>query len=354
MKIAVFLPNWIGDAVMATPALRAIRHQFPDAEIVTIQRPYVADVLEGLDFIDRKISWHRGQKLIARFHFLKQLRSEQFDLAVLFPNSFRSACLTFLAGIPKRVGIDRDRRRWFLTDALPAKDKQEPHPAIDEYLRIAAYLSEKSQAASGVFEPLSRVMELAVTETDQERWKSFFEKQSDEFNSRPLVCLNPGGAFGAAKHWPVGHFADLARRIAVELQRSVLVVCGPAEKTEALQIVDQSGNPFVTSLAAEPLHLGLTKAAIQQSELLVTTDSGPRHFAAPFQVPVVTLFGPTHTLWSETFYDRDLHLQLDLDCGPCQQRVCPLGHHRCMKDLGVDQVFQAVVSHLKSQREHAA
>ncbi|MDF1746346.1 MAG: glycosyltransferase family 9 protein, partial [Gimesia sp.] len=108
------------------------------------------------------------------------------------------------------------------------------------------------------------------------------------------------------------------------------------------------------SLAAEPLHLGLTKAAIQHSELLVTTDSGPRHFAAPFQIPVVTLFGPTHILWSETFYDRGLHLQLDLDCGPCQQRICPLGHHRCMKELDADQVFQAVVSHLNSQKANAA
>jgi len=354
MKIAVFLPNWIGDAVMATPALRAIRHQFPDAEIVTIQRPYVADVLEGLDFIDRKISWHRGQKLISRLRFMKQLRGEQFDLAVLFPNSFRSAWLTYLAGIPKRVGIARDRRRWLLTDALPAKDKQEPHPAIDEYLRIAAYLIEKEQTGLKLSEPLSRSMELAVTEIDQNRWRSFLEKQSAEFQSHSLICLNPGGAFGAAKHWPIEHFADLARRIATELQKSVLVVCGPAEKAEALHIVEQADHPLVTSLAAEPLHLGLTKAAIQQSELLVTTDSGPRHFAAPFQVPVVTLFGPTHILWSETFYDRGLHLQLDLDCGPCQQRVCPLGHHRCMKELDADQVFQAVVSHLKSQRENAA
>ncbi len=354
MKIAVFLPNWIGDAVMATPALRAIRQQFSDAEIVTIQRPYVADVLEGLDCIDRKISWHRGQKFISRFRFVKQLRSENFDLAVLFPNSFRSAGLAFLAGIPKRVGISRDRRGWLLTDALPAKDRQEPHPAIDEYLRIAASLDDNNQTELDVPPILSRSTELVVTEADQKRWMTFLEKQSVEFRSRSLICLNPGGAFGAAKHWPVGHFADLAHRVATELQRSVLVVCGPAEKTEALQIVDQAAHPMVTSLAAEPLHLGLTKAAIQQSELLVTTDSGPRHFAAPFQVPVVTLFGPTHILWSETYYDRGLHLQLDLDCGPCQQRVCPLGHHRCMKELSADQVFQSVVSHLESQQENAA
>ncbi|WP_299467099.1 lipopolysaccharide heptosyltransferase II [uncultured Gimesia sp.] len=354
MKIAVFLPNWIGDAVMATPALRAIRHQFTDAEIVTLQKPYVADVLDGLNFVDRKISLSGQQNLVSRFQFVKQLRRERFDLAVLFPNSFRSAWLSFLAGIPRRVGINRDGRGWLLTDALPAKDKLEPHPAIDEYLRIAAYLIEKGKTESEVSPALSRSTELAVTDADQKRWSSFLERQSVEFKNRSLICLNPGGAFGAAKHWPTEHFAELAHRIASELQRSVLVVCGPAEKAEALQIVKQADHPLVKSLAAEPLHLGLTKAAIQQAELLVTTDSGPRHFAAPFQVPVVTLFGPTHILWSETFYERGQHLQLDLDCGPCQQRVCPLGHHRCMKDLKANQVFQAVVSLLKQQREQAA
>ncbi len=354
MKIAIFLPNWIGDAVMATPALRAIRQQFTGAEIVTIQKPYVADVLEGLDFVDRKISWQTKQKLTSQIRFLNQLRRERFDLAVLFPNSFRSAWTSFLAGIPRRVGINRDGRHWLLTDPIPTKNKQEPHPAIDEYLRIATYLIERSQEASKVPLPLSRSMTLSVTSAEQRRWESFLEKQSTEFKSHSMVCLNPGGAFGAAKHWPTTHFAELARRIATELKRSVLVVCGPAEKAEALQIVKQANHSLVTSLAAEPLHLGLTKAAIQQAEMLVTTDSGPRHFAAPFQVPVVTLFGPTHILWSETFYDRGKHLQLDLDCGPCQQRVCPLGHHRCMKDLGANQVFQAVVSLLDQQRQNVA
>ncbi|MCA9013924.1 MAG: lipopolysaccharide heptosyltransferase II [Planctomycetaceae bacterium] len=354
MKIAVFLPNWIGDAVMATPALRAIRQHYAAAEIVTIQRPYVADALDGLDLIDRTISLQSGQKLISRFQLLQQLRRERFDLSVLFPNSFRSAWLSFLAGIPRRVGINRDGRRWLLTDALPAGDKQTPHPAIDEYLRIANFLIEEDQNKSEILLPLSRSMELAVTDADRTRWKSFLDKQSTEFKSRPLVCLNPGGAFGAAKHWPTAHFGELARRVANELNRSVLVVCGPAEKAEALQIVEQANHPLVTSLAAEPLHLGLTKAAIQQAELLVTTDSGPRHFAAPFDVPVVTLFGPTHILWSETFYARSLHLQLNLDCGPCQQRVCPLGHHRCMKELGADQVFRAVVSFLDQQKVKVA
>jgi heptosyltransferase-2 len=93
------------------------------------------------------------------------------------------------------------------------------------------------------------------------------------------------------------------------------------------------------SLAEEPLSLGLTKAVVRHATALVTTDSGPRHFAAPFDVPVVTLFGPTHIAWSETYYDRAVHVQLDVECGPCQQRTCPLGDHRCMSDLAPERVF---------------
>jgi heptosyltransferase-2 len=103
----------------------------------------------------------------------------------------------------------------------------------------------------------------------------------------------------------------------------------------------------VVSLAGENLSIGLTKAAVRQSALLVTTDSGPRHFAPPFRVPVITLFGPTHTAWSETYYKRSLHLQMEVDCGPCQRRVCPLAHHRCMRDLSVDWVFKAAVTMLE-------
>ncbi|MCA9022355.1 MAG: glycosyltransferase family 9 protein, partial [Planctomycetaceae bacterium] len=148
MKIAVFLPNWIGDAVMATPALRVIREEFSEAEIVSIQRPYVADVLDGLTLVDRSISWKSGEQLISQFRFLRQLRKERFDLAVLFPNSFRSASLAFLAGIRRRVGINRDYRRWLLTDVLTAGDRQKPHPAIDEYLRIAAVVSGRDLSES--------------------------------------------------------------------------------------------------------------------------------------------------------------------------------------------------------------
>ncbi len=157
------------------------------------------------------------------------------------------------------------------------------------------------------------------------------------------VCLNPGGAFGAGKHWPNSYFAKLARRIADERSTRVLVLCGPAERDQARAIARDSGSPLVRSLADAAPSIGLTKAAIARASLLVTTDSGPRHFAPAFGVPVVSLFGPTHIGWSDTRYRQEVPLQIPVDCGPCQQRTCPLGHHKCMTELSPEMVWDAVV-----------
>ncbi len=345
MKLAIFLPNWIGDVVMATPALRAVRDHFPSSEIVGIMRPYVADVLAGTDLIDRTLFYNpRGKEALQRdFAFVHTLRAEQFDTALLLPNSLRTGFLAWLSGAKRRIGFARDLRGWLLTDRVVPKSKSIPHPVLDEYLRLAEQLG--CPAAR-------RQMELAVQPEDQathdEFWNGRWVIQSGEWkevsNANPpnFICFNTGGAFGAAKNWPREYFAALARRVANELDLSVLIVCGPTERDDARWIASEARHPSVISLADSRLSIGLTKAAIRAAKLLVTTDSGPRHFAAPFGTPAITLFGPTHIEWSETHYDRGEHLQLKLDCGPCQQRECPLKHHRCMRELSVDTVFAAI------------
>ena len=276
--------------------------------------------------------------------------------------------LAWLSGARQRIGFARDLRGWFLTDRVVPQPKSVPHPAMDEYLRLADRMGCKLSA---------RQLTLGVLPEDQANLETFWSGrwlttnnasnndvpfdgvalQSDvprmrnsHRSERPAglitppsyVCLNTGGAFGAAKNWPREYFAELARRIALELHKSVLVVCGPAEREDASWIETAARHPSVVSLANAPLSIGLTKAAIRGADLLVTTDSGPRHFAAAFDTPVITLFGPTHIAWSETRYERAEHLQLKLDCGPCQQRECPLKHHRCLRELSVETVFAAV------------
>lgn len=339
MRIAVFSPNLIGDTVMATPAFRALRRGFPDARIDLVIKPNVAPTLDGAPWFDGRILFDARSKdsCFRSRSAIRQLRESRLDLAVLFPNSIRSALIARLGGARHRVGYDLGGRRLLLTDRLlPVRDasgRRIPSPAIDHYLGLLHPLGCPTDSIR---------MELFTTPDD--------EQAADDAWSRlglptagPVVCLNNGGAFGPAKAWPSSSFATLARRLTDERGVSVLVVCGPAERESAREIVALADRPSVVSLADEPLSIGLTKACIRRSALLITTDSGPRHFAGAFGVPVVSLFGPTFIAWTRTYLPRAIHLQKPVDCGPCQRPVCPLGHHRCMRELPPDVVFAAAV-----------
>jgi heptosyltransferase-2 len=186
----------------------------------------------------------------------------------------------------------------------------------------------------------STKMELATTPADENAADHIWRRTG--LGRYPeVICLNPGAAFGSAKYWPAEYFGELAASIRDHRGSGVLVLCGPGETKLAQRIVDSADRPGVFSIAKERLSIGLTKACIRRSDLLVTTDSGPRHFAAAFNRPVVTLFGPTHIAWTETYFSRAVHLQKRVDCGPCQRRTCPLDH-RCMRDLRPPEVFAAV------------
>src|SRR5262249_12936612 len=296
MNLAVVLPNWIGDAVMATPALRALRRHFRDARLVGVLKPYVAGVLEGGDWFDSVVLangglWSQSVPAVAW-----RLRGERIDLAVLFPNSFRSALTARLGGCRRRIGYARSGRSSLLTDALsPVRDasgQRKPSPVIDAYNLLAE--------RAGCPPPGYR-MELFTTAADEARADEVWQRTGLAC-FREVICLNPGAAYGAAKHWPTEYFAELAHNLANARGCGVLVLCGPAERDICRSIVYRAGHPSVRGLVDFPLSLGLTKACVRRADLLVTTDSGPRHFAAAFGRPVVTLFGPTHIAWTETFF----------------------------------------------------
>lgn len=334
---------------MATPALRALREQFAGAEIVGIHRPYVADVLAGTKLLDRSLLHHpKGRLPYGRsFGFWWALRRERFDIAVVLLNSLRSGWWAWASGAKRTIGYARNGRSLLLTDAIPAPSQATPHPLLDELLQLVGQLGCRT---------ISRQLELATLPRDEAELADFWVRHPAA-DSADYVCLNTGGAFGAAKDWPTEHFVELARRLAVDLGRTVLILCGPSERATARRIVAGAAHPKVVSLSQESPNIGLTKAAIRHAKLLVTTDSGPRHFAAAFDVPALTLFGPTHIAWSETFHPHAVHLQLPMDCGPCQQRICPLKHHRCMRELTVDHVFGEIARRwpsISSRLGHAA
>jgi heptosyltransferase-2 len=346
MKIAAFIPNWIGDAVMATPALRALRQR--GTTVIGVGKPYVADVFAGGNWFDEYIpavggSWSRGILPVAW-----RLRRIGVDVAVLFSNSFRTALMAWLGFCRRRVGYARYGRAVLLSDALkPVRDRGgrlTPSPVLDAYNRLAE--------TAGCPSPGHR-LELFTTAADEAAVDDVWHA-GHFFAYGEVICLNSGAAFGSAKHWPSEYFAALARRLATERGCAVLVLCGPAESGLARTIAAAAGHPAVKALAdlTPRLSIGLSKACVRRSDLLITTDSGPRHFAAAFDRPVVTLFGPTHVAWTETYYARAIHLQRQVDCGPCQRRVCPLDH-RCMRRLLPDEVFAAALRLLQRRATRA-
>src|SRR5262245_40269354 len=206
MNLAVFLPNWVGDAVMATPALRALRGHFPTAKIIGVLKPYVAGVLEGAPWLDEHIflsaDGPRDQRWLAA---ASRLRRARVDLAVLFPNSFRSALVAQLGRCRRRVGYARYGRALLLTDRLrPVRDgrgRLVPGPVVDAYNRLVEHV--------GVPAPGHR-LELFTTLSDEAAADAVWE-QGRLSDYPEVICLNPGAAFGAAKHWPAEQFAELAR-----------------------------------------------------------------------------------------------------------------------------------------------
>ncbi len=348
-RIALFLPNWIGDVVMATPAIRAVRAAFPAAELVAVCKPYVADVLAGAPwFAETVLADKRGPREHRFFAVARKLRAQPLGATLLFPNSFRTAALAYLSGAKRIVGFARYGRGFLLSDKLHAKTDARgrfvPSPVIDDYNRLAVAL--------GTRDPGYR-MELFTTPADEAAADRVWERFALHRYSR-VVVLNPGAAFGAAKHWGCDHFAELARALTARFGCGVLVACGPSERDMARQIAEESRSLHIFSLNDSPLSLGLTKAVVKRSDLLVTTDSGPRHFAAAFNRPVVALFGPTHIEWTDTYFAKEISLQKKLACGPCQQRVCPLGHYRCMRELTPAEVFAAAERLLRAEVPRAA
>jgi heptosyltransferase-2 len=349
VKTVVFCPNWIGDAVMATPALRALRKLHPEGRLVGVMKPAIAATLAGNPWFDDAILCDpkairpedRGWNVIGR------LRREKFDLGVLLTNSLRSAMMAFAGGIRRRIGYAREARALLLTDRLRPERRHGrfvPTPIIDYYLALAYRLGAA---------PESYQMELFVDAASRRQVDDLWNKFGFA-NDEPVAVLNPGAAFGPAKKWPILHFSELARRLADDGVKS-LVICGPEEREQARLIVDGGGRPrAVKSLSDETVSLGLSKAIIERAALLVTTDSGPRHFAPAFGVPVVSLFGPTHQEWTTTYYPLETALQKKLACGPCQQRICPLGHHRCMTELTVGEAYAACRSLLEADSTRKA
>jgi heptosyltransferase-2 len=241
------------------------------------------------------------------------------------------------------VGNRNFTGRWLLTDPIPvpAKQKTEPESSVDGYLRLVDAIG---------FTPHSRQLQLATRPDDEAAADAIWRRLALP-SPHDVLLLNVGGAYGAAKRWPAEYCVSLALRAAKECGLTTLVLCGPREREAAAAIEAAAGHHQVRSLAREDVSFGATKAIIRRSRLMVTTDSGPRHIAAALGTPTVVLFGPMDPRLSRNYQRHSIELRVHLDCSPCGRRVCPLGHHKCMRDLTVDRVLHAILQTLRQNRE---
>ncbi len=335
-KIGIFLPNWLGDCVMATPTLRAIRTHFgPRTRVVGIMRPNLDELLAGTDLLDEQWYFDLRQESPETGHkaILRKIRAARFDMMVLMPNSIRSALLAWLGGANERIGYARNCRGPLLTGKVfrpTVGGRPIDLPMVDYYLRLAEAVGCETR---------SKRLELAVSSADREAadrvWADFGLRTDGR-----VIALNSSGAYGAAKHWPSTHFARLAQYVVDRLDHDVLVICGPQEREIAREIARRADRKRVFSLADAKVGLPTTKGCLARCRAAVSTDSGPRHVAAALGKPVFTLLGPTLPIWIDNPTVTGLSLQAKIDCLGCAKRVCPYGHHRCMEELSPDMVFE--------------
>jgi heptosyltransferase-2 len=329
-RILIRSVNWIGDAVMTTPAIGAVRECFPQAEITLLANPLVSQLFSPHDWVDRVITFdrkgiHRG--IGGRLRLAGELRRQRFDLAVILPNSFDSALVPWLAGIPLRLGKRSDGRGWLLSHRYTAPDVPGRHE-VRYYLDLLGHFGIRGSAA----EPH------LVTTPAEDATAAGLLAANGIGPDRFMLGINPGATFGSAKRWYPERFAGVARSLATQWQAQVVIFGGPDETAIALEIERHLGGACL-NLAGKTSVRELM-ALIKRCNFMITNDSGPMHVAAAFGVPLVAIFGPTDHTGTAPFTDRAVIVRKDVACAPCKLRECPTDH-RCMTAVTAEDVVTA-------------
>ncbi len=331
-RILVRLPTWVGDVVMATPALRALARRWPEAAIVCEGRPHLEELVLGLPGV-REFLPDPGRRARDLPRRVRGLRSGQFELAVILPDSHRSALGPWLARIPQRVGYARDLgRRLMLSQWLPIpleNGRRQPASMIQQFLGLSRALGcpddgETMQVPIGPETRSSVQARLAAVGIEA---------------GQPYLVAVPGASYGSSKRWPAASFAAAAEGLHAQRGWPLVMAPGPGEEAIAHEVAGAMGTPV--HVFAEPV-LGLLQLAalIEGAALCLSNDTGPRHFAVALGVPVVVPVGPMDLRYTAHQLDRQRLVSAGASCSPCGLPTCPIDHH-CMRDLTPRRILDA-------------
>ena len=341
MNILVWLPSPMGDAVLCTPALRAIRQHFKSSRISFFAKPIVRKILSPGSFNNGWLEQQNNNP----FAIAKKLKEHKFTHAILFKNSFASAVAVSLARIPLRIGYAREGRGVLLTDKLyPPKlpdGRFKPISMIDYYLAIAYWLGCNTT---------DRNLELLINPQEKQKLRAKLPEVLD--SEGPVVVIVPGGAFGPSKCWLSERFAATGDWLISNYNAMVVVSVSPnpAEKQIAKEICDSSKHKLI-NLADRPITAGELKSLFSTADLVISNDTGPRHIAIALRRKIISLFGPNDPVWTDTGYENEIQLIGDAPCAPCGKPICEKKEHLCMQAITVEMVREAAKKLLENNQK---
>ncbi len=328
MKVLIRVPNWIGDSVLALPAIESIAAHFSGEEVWLSAADWVKDVFPSDLAIAGVLPLSPVRDFTGLQTAARKLKEHHFDAGILLTNSFGSALLFFLAGVPERWGYASDGRKLLLTKAVRRTNPDAPLHQVHYYLDLVSGLGMATRLPE---------LRISVPPEQGNRARRLLTDLGVDL-PRPLVILSPGASYGPAKRWPASRFARLAT-LFQEKNDAAILITGSAEESGIASAIVSSleRKPSVlTGQTTLPQLLGL----ISLSSLFVSNDTGPMHLANALRIPVVAIFGPTNPEVTGPFERPAEVIKKDVPCWPCTYRTCPYDH-RCMTRIEPEEVHQA-------------
>ncbi len=336
-RILVRGTNWIGDAVMTTPALQRLRSSFPHSQITLLATPRTAGMFEDSPYFDELIEYRRREEgLGAFFGALRILRKRRFDMAVLFQNAFEAALLACLGNARLRIGFAEQGRGFLLTHKLYRGHRHRNRHQTRDYLDIVIEC-EKASNIEHLSSNLSNPLPHLIAGAEQKKAAEDIVGKSGF--TRPLAILNAGATNSRAKCWPAERFAALADRLIEELNAQVVLIGGATELDYAERVHRSIKGAGTINLAGKTSMNELI-GLLDCCDLLISNDTGPAHIAAALGRATLTIFGPTNEFETEPTGPRAEIIRAEnIECARCMLRDCPIDH-RCMTRISADEVFE--------------
>ena len=335
MKIVVRGTNWIGDAVMTIPALRELRRIFPDAKITLHTRAWAKGIFQDADFLDEILTFESSSsKFKTAVAQSGNLKRQNFDLAVLFTNSFESAFTVRLAKIPRRFGYAKEGRSFLLSDSVEIPSWKNERHEVFYYLNLVAAI-EKSFFNSETVLQNEPKADLQVSDERKISARNILQESGVDL-SKKIIALGVGSTNSRAKRWQTERFAELNDKLQNDLNANVIL-------TGAKDELDVSREVFEKSKIKPIILTGKTSldeavAVLSEIDLLVSNDMGLAHVAPAVGTKTLVIFGPTNPKTTQPI-GSEIIRRADVECSPCMLRDCPIDH-RCMKWISAQEVFE--------------